>query len=201
MTRSADSEEQTFYHAGQRALQDEFDSRRLADRLEETTRRTAFTAKDRDFISSRTMFFLATADPVGRPDCSYKGGRPGFVHVVDDTTLVFPNYDGNGQFRSLGNIVANPSVGLLFIDFDSPGRLRVNGAASLVRDAAQLTDFPGAQLLVQVRVTDIFPNCPRYIHPAAQQTLSVYAPAAGHTPPEPEWKRMPVFEPYLPRKP
>ena len=146
------------------------------------------------------MFFLATADTDGHPDCSYKGGRPGFVRVLDDTTLVFPNYDGNGQFRSLGNILINPGVGLLFIDFDSPSRLRVNGAARIAHEDALLAEFPGAQLLVYVQVTDIFANCPRYIHPAAQRELSVYAPAAGYVPPEPEWKRMPLFEEFLPRK-
>src|SRR5687768_3612757 len=119
------------YHDGMRALQDRFDSRRLADRLDERLGRSAFTPDDRTFIESRTMFFLATADAAGAPDCSYKGGDAGFVRITADDELAFPSWDGNGMFRSLGNVNVNPAVGLLFIDFDSPRRLRVNGAASL----------------------------------------------------------------------
>ena len=189
-----------FYHDGQRELQDHFDSRRIADRLAETIRHSSFTTQDREFIASRSMFFLATASHHGQPDCSYKGGRPGFVRVLDDATLEFPDYDGNGQFRSLGNVLVNPAIGLLFIDFESPRRIRVNGRASIIREAALLAEFPGAQLLVRVQVSDIFPNCPRYIHAATQTEPSVYAPAAGYQPPEPEWKRMPQFAEYLPRK-
>lgn len=189
-----------FYHEGHRELQDQFDSRRIADRLEATVRRTAFNAQDREFIAARIMFFLATADASGKPDCSYKGGRPGFVRVLDDTTLAFPSYDGNGQFRSLGNLLVNANVGLLFIDFESPSRLRVNGVAAVAQDDPLMSEFPGAELLVRVSVTDIFPNCPRYIHPHTRNELSVYAPEAGYTPPEPDWKRMPAFNEYLPRK-
>ena len=112
---------------------------------------------------SRALFFLATADDRGRPDCSFKGGDPGFVRVVGSSGLEFPSYDGNGQFRSLGNVRANPAVGLLFIDFASPRRLRVNGTATLHDDAATLARHPGAQLVVRVRAVRIFPNCPRYI--------------------------------------
>ena len=109
------------YHDGSRRLQDRFETRRLADRLVEKVAHGEFTDADRAFIESRPMFFLATADAEGRPDCSYKGGRPGFVRVVDAETLAFPSYDGNGMFKSLGNILVNPQVGLLFIDFESPG--------------------------------------------------------------------------------
>src|SRR5512147_1194270 len=137
------------YHAGMRGLQDRFDARRLADRLAERLSRERFTDEDRDFIESRTMFFLATADAAGAPDCSYKGGDPGFVRLIDDTTLVFPSYDGNGMFRSLGNIAVNPLVGLLFIDWDRPRRLRVSGEASLADPNP--TTHPGAQVLVRVR--------------------------------------------------
>jgi predicted pyridoxine 5'-phosphate oxidase superfamily flavin-nucleotide-binding protein len=112
------------YHEGQRELQREFDTMRLADRLEQVTCRTCITPEDRAFIESRDMFFLATADAAGRPNCSYKGGDPGFVRVIDETTIAFPNYDGNGMFLSFGNATVNPHVGLLFIDFESPKRLR-----------------------------------------------------------------------------
>src|SRR5437764_7773823 len=123
--------DRALYHEGSRQLQDRFATRRLADRLEEVIAHTVFTDADRAFIESRAMFFLATADTEGRPDCSYKGGRPGFVKVVGPGTLAFPSYDGNGMFKSLGNLLVNPSVGLLFIDFESPKRLRVNGRASI----------------------------------------------------------------------
>ena len=119
------------YHDGNRALQDRFDSRRIADRLVEVLHRVRFTAEDREFIESRSMFFLATADADGRPDCSYKGGRPGFVRVIADDALAFPSYDGNGMFKSIGNLVSHPAVGMLFMDFEQPKRLRVNGVASV----------------------------------------------------------------------
>lgn len=188
------------YHEGQRLLQDRFDSRRIADRLAEVLHRTEFNDEDRTFIESRSMFFLATADAAGAPDCSYKGGHPGFVRVVANDTLAFPDYDGNGMFRSLGNVCVNPKVGLLFIDFERPRRLRVNGVASW-DDADPLLDaFEGARLVVRVRAEHIFPNCPRYIHRMSPEAISEYAPAPGHLPPEPAWKQMDAFRPYLPRK-
>jgi predicted pyridoxine 5'-phosphate oxidase superfamily flavin-nucleotide-binding protein len=103
------------YHDGNRRLQDAFDSRHIADRLEQKLTRTAFTADDQSFIESAAYFFIATADAEGRPDCSFKGGAPGFVRVTGESELAFPDYDGNGMFKSLGNVVVNPSVGLLFI--------------------------------------------------------------------------------------
>ena len=190
----------TLYHDGSRRLQDRFQTRRLADRLEEVIAHEVFTDADRAFIESRPMFFLATADADGRPDCSYKGGRPGFVRVVGPGTLAFPSYDGNGMFKSLGNVLANPHVGMLFIDFESPRRLRVNGRASVGADDPLLAELPGAQLIVRVRAERIFPNCPRYIHRMQLVEHSVYAPRPTHDPPEPDWKRMPVFRDALPRR-
>lgn len=187
------------YHAGMRQLQDRFDTRRLADRLDEKLGRSAFTAEDRAFIESRSMFFLATADAQAGPDCSYKGGDPGFVRVIADNELAFPSYDGNGMFRSLGNVLVNPAVALLFIDFDRPNRLRVNGQASIRDDDELLATFVGAQLVVRVRAERIFPNCPRYIHRSATAELSAYVPREGVTPPEPKWKRMEMFADVLPR--
>ena len=188
------------YHAGSRQLQDHFDSRRIADRLEQVTVHTTFTDGDRRFIDSCSMFFLATATPEGWPDCSYKGGVPGFVRVVDQTTLAFPDYDGNGQFRSLGNISLNPHVGLLFINFEKPDRIRVNGIATLHTDDPLLSRFPGAIQIVRVRAQRIFPNCPRYIHQMRLVEYSVYAPTQEHTPPEPEWKQMEIFRDALPQR-
>ncbi len=186
------------YHEGNRILQDRFDSRRIADRLEAVLHRTAFSDEDRLFIEQSTCFFLATADATGQPDCSYKGGRPGFVRVIAPDTLAFPSYDGNGMFKSLGNVLANAGVGMLFIDFNRPRRLRVNGSASIDLEDPLTDSFEGAQLVVRVRAQHIFPNCPRYLHRMAVEELSEYAPGPGISPPEPAWKQMDAFRDYLP---
>jgi hypothetical protein len=186
------------YHAGMRTLQDRFDTRRLADRLDERLGHCTFTRGDRSFIEAQPMFFLATADADGRPDCSYKGGDPGFVRVLGERELAFPSYDGNGMFRSLGNVLANPAVGLLFIDFRSPRRLRVNGRATVAGDAASLALFEGAQLVVRVRAERIFPNCPRYIHAMGVAEPSPDVPRPGHTPPPAQWKATDFLADVLP---
>jgi hypothetical protein len=188
----------SLYHDGSRRLQDRFETRRLADRLVEVIAHGTFTDADRTFIESRPMFFLATADAAGHPDCSYKGGRPGFVRVIDARTLAFPSYDGNGMFKSLGNVLVNPHVGLLFVDFETPRRLRVNGRASVHEDDVLREQFVGAQVIVRVEAEAIFPNCPRYIHAMRMVEESPYAPCEGHTPPVPEWKTRPVFREVLP---
>lgn len=182
------------YHDGMRELQDRFDTRRLADRLEQLTYHDVLADGDRTFIESATMFFLATADADGRPDVSYKGGVAGFVRCVDDRTLAFPSYDGNGQFRSLGNVAVNPHVALLFVDFEHPNRLRVTGRASL-RDGGD-----DADALVVVELDQVWPNCPRYVHRMTLDELSVYAPHDGHVPPVPEWKQMDLFADVLPKQ-
>lgn len=192
-----DMTDKPMYHRGSRQLQDQFDTRKLADRLVENLARDRFNEEDRAFIESRAFFFLATADADGQPECSYKGGVSGFVRIVDTSTLVFPSYDGNGMFKSLGNVLVNPSVGLLFIDFENPKRLRVNGQATASRDDPLLSQFTGAQMIVRVRPQAIFPNCPRYIHKMRLDETSVFAPREGHTPPVPEWKTRPVFREVL----
>lgn len=186
------------YHEHARLLQDQFDTRRLADRLEERLVRKRFTDEDRAFIAQQSLFFLATADASGCPDCSFKGGAPGFVRVLDDETLAFPSYDGNGMFKSLGNILANPNVGLLFMSFEQPKRLRVNGTAAVSAQDPLLGEFPGAQLLVRVRAQHIFPNCPRYIPRMQVVESSPYVPAEGCVPPIPKWKTFPQFNEVLP---
>jgi uncharacterized protein len=188
------------YHSGSRQLQDQFDSRRIADRLEQVTLHTTFSQSDRDFIEKQPMFFLATADHEGRPDCSYKGGFPGFVRIMDERTVVFPDYDGNGMFRSLGNILLNPFVGLLFIDFENPSRLRINGTASLHFEDPLLVEYPGAQLIIRVHAERIFPNCPRYIHKMKLAQYSVYVPTGDQYPPVPDWKQDAAFRDALPRQ-
>jgi predicted pyridoxine 5'-phosphate oxidase superfamily flavin-nucleotide-binding protein len=174
------------YRDAHRVLQDRFDTRRLADRLGSVAGDdlTAFT----DFIEARDMFFLATADVGGQPQCSYKGGDPGFVRVVDASTLAFPLYDGNGMFLSAGNVTENPLVGLLFIDFANGSRLRLNGEASIDPADPLLADFPGAKLVVRVRAHAVFPNCRRYVHTHGPQRRSVFVPVEGAQPPVPDWK-------------
>jgi uncharacterized protein len=188
------------YHERARELQDRFDSRRIADRLAEKLLRREFSEEDCEFIGKQSFFFLATADAQGRPDCSYKGGAPGFVRVVAPDTLAFPNYDGNGMFRSLGNVLANAAVGLLFIDFEAQQRLRVNGRASLHIDDSLRETYSGAQAVVRVRAEQIFPNCPRYIHRMQLVEASPYVPRQDRPAPVPGWKRNPAFRDYLPRE-
>ena len=189
----------TFYSDGQRALQARFETTPLADRLEERVHRTAFTDSDRAFIEGASFFFLATADAEGHPDCSYKGGPAGFVRVSGPGELIFPDYDGNGMFRSLGNIEANPHIGMLFIAMGGqPRRLRVNGQGRVSLDDPRLADMPGAQALVFVTAEHIFPNCPRDIHDLAGGTASPYTPAADTPPVEPGWKSSDDFKDVVP---
>ena len=187
-----------FYHQGNRAFQDEFGSRLLSDRLEELSR-SAFTEDDKSFIESCIYFFIATADASGRPDCSFKGGAPGFVRVTGPSELAFPDYDGNGMFKSLGNLAVNPHVGLLFIAMHgTPKRLRVNGEARIERDDPLLAETAGAQLMIRLRVSVIFPNCPRYIPSLTLAAPSVYVPQANIAPVEPAWKGFDAFKDLVP---
>ena len=176
------------YHAGARGLQDRFDSRRIADRLEEITVHDAFTDDDRAFIERCSMFFLATADADGRPDCSYKGGLPGFVRVLDEHTIAFPNYDGNGMYLSMGNVLKTRQVGMLFIDFENQWRMRLNGEAEIVYDDPLKAEYPEAQFIVRVRAREVFPNCPRYIHKMRLVERSRFVPKSECKTPVPAWK-------------
>jgi predicted pyridoxine 5'-phosphate oxidase superfamily flavin-nucleotide-binding protein len=191
--------EATMYHEGSRALQDRFASRALADRLEEKLRRERFNEADKAFAEAASFFFLATADAQGRPDCSFKGGLPGFVRIAAPDELIWPDYDGNGMFRSLGNIAVNPHVGLLFLAVgDKPGRLRINGRAALDFEDPRLADFAGAQALIRLTPTDIFPNCPRYIPRLELVEPSIYAPRPATAPVEPAWKGFDAFKDVVP---
>ncbi|MDO8874990.1 MAG: pyridoxamine 5'-phosphate oxidase family protein [Pseudolabrys sp.] len=186
------------YHDGNRQLQDRFDSRRISDRLENLAR-TAFTDDDKAFIESAAYFFIATADAEGRPDCSFKGGMPGFVRVTGPSELSFPDYDGNGMFKSLGNVVVNANVGLLFIAMHgTPRRLRVNGSARVHDDDPLLKETVGAQLIVRLEARAIFPNCPRYIPDMQMAGPSIYTPQPQCDPPEPAWKSFDIFKDAVP---
>ncbi|TMG83696.1 MAG: pyridoxamine 5'-phosphate oxidase family protein, partial [Betaproteobacteria bacterium] len=178
-----------FYHEGNRSLQDRFDTRRLADRIEERLVVDRIGEADKAYIESLDMFFLATADDDGQPSCSYKGGEPGFVRVVDAVTIAFPNYDGNGMFLSMGNVVRNARVGMLFIDFERQRRLRISGEARISADDPLLGEYPEAQFIVRVTVTRVFPNCPRYIHRHALVERSSFVPKSGCSTPVPNWKK------------
>jgi predicted pyridoxine 5'-phosphate oxidase superfamily flavin-nucleotide-binding protein len=177
------------YHEGSRRLQDRFDTRRLADRIEERIVHDRIDEDDRAFIEGRDMFFLATADEEGRPQCSYKGGDPGFVRVLDEHTVAFPAYNGNGMYLSFGNALVNPHVGLLFIDFEGRKRMRLNGVASVDENDPLLAEWPEAQFVVRVRATEVFPNCPRYIHEYKLVKHSRFVPKAECETPVPQWKQ------------
>lgn len=177
------------YHDAQRRLQDRFDTRRLADRIEERIVHDLIDEHDAEFIAARDMFFLATVDPEGRANGSYKGGDPGFVRVLDEHTLAFPNYDGNGMYISMGNALATGEVGMLFVDFDRGNRMRVNGTARINEDDALMSEYPLAQFVVRVAVREVFPNCPRYIHHYRLVERSKYVPKWTGRPPVPDWKR------------
>ncbi|MDH3681364.1 MAG: pyridoxamine 5'-phosphate oxidase family protein [Acidimicrobiia bacterium] len=187
------------YGPGARRLQDTFDSRRLADRLVEVTVSEGLDERAKGFVRAASYFYLATVDPDGFPDVSYKGGRPGFVRVVDDRTLRFPSYDGNGMFRSLGNIVDTARVALLFIRQDErPARIRVHGTACVLTDTASCELFVGADAVVEVAIGRAFVNCPRYVHDLTSGELSPFAPAPDYEPPAPEWKTLDTFADVLP---
>ncbi len=177
------------FHDSSRALQDRFDTRRIADRIESLLVSDEIDHHTRQFIESVDMFFLATADEHGRPNCSYKGGAPGFVRVIDSRTIAFPNYDGNGMYLSMGNVGRNPHVGMLFVDFEQGDRLRLNGAVSIDAADPLLPEYPEAQFVVRVRVEQVFPNCGRYVHRMERIESSPFVPRAGCETPVPAWKR------------
>ncbi|MGH1503732.1 MAG: pyridoxamine 5'-phosphate oxidase family protein [Acidimicrobiales bacterium] len=189
------------YGPGARALQDHFDARRLADLLSTVTVHDELNDDDIALIGAQSTVWLSTVDADGWPDVSYKGGLPGFVRVVDPRTIELPLYDGNGMFRSAGNITDTGRVALLFIDTDRPWRLRLHGTATVVTDEARLADHHGAKALIEVTVTRAFPNCGRYIH-AGDDTdaagLSDFVPRPGSEPPIPEWKTFDGISQALP---
>jgi len=170
------------YHDAQRAYQDRFDTRRLADRLAESTSDT-IADRVQAFIEARDMFFIATTDADGWPQSSYKGGEPGFVRILDEHTLAFPVYNGNGMYLTAGNLAVNP---------------RVNGMATVDIDDPLIDDFPRAEFVVRVQTTEVFANCRRYVHHYELVERSRFVPRAEAPPPVPDWKLDPWFEGTLP---
>lgn len=183
-----------------RSLQDRFDTRRLADNVEARIVLTEIPPEHKAFIESRDMFFLSTIDHQGRPTVSYKGGDPGFVRVLDNKTVAFPCYDGNGMFYSMGNLVGNPHVGMLFINFEKPHRLRLQGVASVDDNDPLLQEYPEAQLVVRITVTEIFRNCPRYVHRYKKIQPSEFVPRSTGVTPLAPWKRVDDVQASLPAK-
>ena len=188
------------YGAPHRALQEAFGTRPLADRIEQLACRTEFDAASQGFIEAMDMFFLATVDHQGRPTVSYKGGDPGFIRAVDSRTLVFPLYDGNGMFYSAGNIAGSRKVGMLFMDFERPNRLRVQGEATLSEKDPLMSSFKEALMLVRVNVTEVWPNCPRYVHRMQKVKASRYVPRVECETPLAGWKRIDMIQDDLPKK-
>lgn len=189
----------TFEHGkGAREVQDRMDTRRLADAITTRTVHSTLNDSDRAFIERMDMFFIATLGADGGLDCSYKGGQPGFVKVVDEETIAFPNYDGNGQYMTAGNIIETGKVGILFIDWVSQWRMRVNGTATVDFNDPLRGEWPEAQFVVRVKTEEVFPNCPRYIHKMELVEHSVYVPKDECETPEAEWKT--YFEDDLPEE-
>lgn len=189
-----------FFGEGHRELQDRFKTRGLADALEQRVMRQSLAPMDRKFIAASDFFFLSTLDHNGNPTVSYKGGFPGFVRILDNTTLAFPAYDGNGMFYSMGNIMVTGKVGLLFIDFEQPRRLRLQGTARASAEDPLIEEYPDALMVARVSVEQIFTNCPRYVHRYKRVEASRFVPEAGVETPLPEWKRVDFLQENLPEK-
>lgn len=189
-----------FYTEAQRRLQRAHDSERLADRVVEQIVSDEIGEPHAGFVESRDFFFLATVDGRGMPTVSYKGGAPGVVHVEGPRTVVFPNYDGNGMFKSMGNAAETGAVGMLFIDFETPNRVRLQGHATVSADDPAMGRYPGANLLVRVAVESVFLNCARYVHKHERVERSPYVPAPDGSQPYPSWKRIDAVQDALPAR-
>ncbi|MDD5276185.1 MAG: pyridoxamine 5'-phosphate oxidase family protein [Methylovulum sp.] len=189
-----------FYHEGSRKLQNQFDTQRMADRLAEAIVTGQISPEDKAFIEEQNMFFLATVDGEGRPNCSYKGGSVGLVQVLDECTLAFPLYDGSGMYLSAGNVLVNRHVSLLFVDFQRQARLRLNGSAFIQENDPLLDHWPEAQIILRVKLREMFPNCPRYIHKMTLVEESAFVPKKHCETPAPAWKRLEVVADVLPAR-
>lgn len=146
-----------FYHEGMSELQDRFDGRRVAEAIERHRKHYEFWDDEKQMIETSPFFFIGTSwnDYI---DCNIKSGDPGFVKVVGPNIIEYPEYDSNSMYRTLGNISKNPNVGLLFVRFDGKSRrMRVNGRASILDDAAAIGRHFGAQLVVRIEC-EIYPN-------------------------------------------
>ena len=189
-----------FYGKQHVALQQIFDTVKLANAVKSSIVVNELADEHIGFIQSRDLFFLTTIDHRGYPTCSHKGGSIGFVKALDRKTLVFPSYDGNGMFLSMGNMTANPKIGMLFIDFETPHRVRVHGEAKVDVNSPLLSEFPGAELIVTINITEAFVNCPRYIHKYQRVATSKYVPQKDCAAPLAQWKRIDSLQESLPER-
>ena len=187
------------YEPSHRSMQAQFDTQRLADRIEQKLFRAELPPEDIEFIERLDLFFLATVNAKGEPSCSYKGGDPGFVRVLDARTLMFPCYDGNGMYLSMGNVAGNGHIGMLFVDLCSPKRLRVNGSARIEPAEFAVPAYIDAQFVVVVSVREVFPNCARYVHKFARVERSQFVPRADCDTPVPNWKKSEWARDVLPQ--
>jgi predicted pyridoxine 5'-phosphate oxidase superfamily flavin-nucleotide-binding protein len=193
----------TMFNEGNRALQDRYGGRAVADRIVDLVESSEVSDEFKEFIEAMPFFFLATSAGENT-DCSFKGGEPGFVKVTAPDRIVFPDYDGNRMYKSLGNITENPNVGLLFMKFGAEEgqgalylRVRVSGKAVVHDDHPMLAEYPGAKRIVEVAVTHVFPNCPRYIPQMDMVAPSRHIPKAGEDQPTPAWKEIPPIAELL----
>ena len=187
----------SIYTSAHRNVQNQFKTTELADQIEAAVVEPALSESQTKFIDLQSMFFLSTIDENGRPTVSYKGGDPGFVRTLNGKSIMFPSFDGNGMFYSMGNISANPEIGLLFVDFETPNRLRVQGRAKLLDQGPLLDSYPGADLVVSVDISQVWVNCSRYVHKMTREEASPYVPDLDGLAPIALWKRIEGLDQFL----
>ena len=194
-----DGPEREFFHEGMREFQDRFDGRRTAEAIEKHRKHYSFWDDERQMIEEAQFFFIASG--FGEfMDCNIRSGDAGFVKIFGDNVLEFPEYDGNSMYRTMGNILKNPNIGLLFVRFDGKSRrIRINGKAEILDDDASLKRHFGAKLVVRI-VCEIYPNCPRYLPNLVNGEPSRHVPRPKHgTPPAPAWKERDYILETLPK--
>lgn len=121
----------------------------------EITRTEVLTPDQQKWVANADTFFIASFHPETGADASHRGGNPGFINVVDQKTLVFPNYWGNTMFNTLGNLTVNPHAGLLFIDFATGSTLQLAGEGFVIWDKDRIKNFAGAIQLVEYRISQV----------------------------------------------
>ncbi len=120
-----------------------------------TSRSSALTMPQQAWVKQADTFFIGSFHPQSGADASHRGGNPGFVTVLDEKTLLWPDYIGNNMFNTLGNITAYPQAGLLFVDFDKGATLQLTGTAKVIWDMSHAVEFPGAQRLVEFQCKEV----------------------------------------------
>lgn len=189
-----------FYHGASRHLQRRFGTEGLAAHIARRYVVDALEPEHVEWIRGASAVYVATVDPQGFPECSYKGGLPGFIQVLDPRTLELPSYDGNGMYRTLGNASAQPRVALLFLFPELPAKLRVNGACEVLTQPSAVASHIGADAVLRVHIREVFENCPRYLHNPVTGEYSAHCPRPGYRPPDPAWKLKPEYDGLLPAR-